>query len=217
MKGILLLLWLFGLVWSGQGVWTWLTNMSPTQMDCQTFLDQGANVQEAWVELENCFVDNLGTVAVYEGSSVKSSSNFYIPLMGPEENGQRKPMGFYQVNDEATSKMLYQAFRAQKNTDDLSTFWEENPAIEKLVFYSGQENIKGIRVRGADLNSEDKSLLADDVGSSNFSVISRDEPPVTLARGLVFLLCAGLLVLAVIGFFIGDNSNDDDAEPQAST
>ena len=210
MQVILGLVFLVGLVWSGQGVWTWMTNWSPEKMTCQEYLAQGAEVDAVWVELEGCYVDHLETTAVFEGSRVTMNSSFYIPLMGPESGGERRPMGFYLVADETQKRLLYEAFVAQREHDDLTAYWEQNPAVRDMVFYQGQEDIVGLRIRGVDLDEEDKKLLSDDVGSGNFTVVEKDAPLITLTRFLVFVVCGGLLLFGISAAA----KEDDEAELQ---
>lgn len=187
--GCLLLILGLGLViGGGQGVWTAVTNMKPTEMSCADYVKQ--KPKATWLKLTGCFLDMTDAAWRESGGRIKE---VYVPIK-PADDKKAKQVHIMMATEDPS--ILDVASQLKNAKDEKSTIAVLIKNRDKIFM---TKDLEGMVRFGVDLDSKDRDKLAglSQNLSPDFVILSDGQKPTFLMSG--GMLVGGLVLLAVAG------------------
>lgn len=184
------------LVTGGQGVYTGLTNRTPTVLTITDYVD---NKPEAkWLEVTDCYLDLTEAAYLEENGRMVE---IYVPL---RENPESEKVHLVLATDDSALMGLLKKMQKVNS---------EQQALEFLTKHKDevfqQRSVNGLVRYGVDLDEEDRGKLRalDKALVSNFAIIDEGAEP---ALGTSLLMLVGGLILGVLTFLATAGSKNEE-------
>lgn len=198
MKLILLLVGLAMMWGAGQGIYVAVTNTEPTSINCADYEQNGS--EKDWLELTDCYIDNLEVVATYsEGdTNIDKNDTFYVSIRSSAET---PVFAFMKVSSSFAQTTYVNVFTLQDDEEKYIKFFEDNPKQKEFIDSVGPRTIKGLILFGIDSDDADLKVLKGFIEKDEFAIIEQDKSP-EIGMSL-FLFAIGLGALGLFGYLAG--------------
>lgn len=189
---------LAALVFGGQSLFTWLSNLSPTQMTYENYCSQRPAAK--WLELSNTWVDYRFAVEIQTISKGKYSSGpgtvtnreYYVPMYKSRDD-ESNVIAFLKCHSDESLRLAREAANTEIPDENVQAQWIQDNDQRM----NRNTTVKGLVLFGLHESSEDRKLLNQSARGrlvDDFVIIDENEEP---AGGLGFLLL--LLGVALVG------------------
>ncbi|RIK63766.1 MAG: hypothetical protein DCC64_06540 [Planctomycetota bacterium] len=209
---------LAALVFGGQSLFTWLSNLSPTQMTYENYCSQRPAAK--WLELSNTWVDYRFAVEIQTISKGKYSSGpgtvtnreYYVPMYKSRDD-ESNVIAFLKCHSDESVKLAREAANTDIPDEDAQAQWIQNndQRMNRNI------TVKGLVLYGLHESSEDRKLLNQAARGrlvDDFVIIDENEEP---AGGLGFLLVLlGVGLVGGVGWSFFKKSPQQPPRPQAN-
>jgi len=179
----------------GQGLWTTVTNMKPTEMSCADYVKQ--KPKSTWLKLSGCFLDMTDAAWKESGGTIKE---VYVPVKPADDKKAKQVHILLATEDPAILSVATQLKNAKDTKDTIEVVIKNRDKI----FVT--KDLEGLVRFGVDLDSKDRDKLAglSENLSPDFVILSGGKKPTFLLSAGMFV--GGLALLAVAGLSMAKKS-----------
>lgn len=193
--GIILIFVAIALLWGGgQGVYTTLTNLKPTEMTYAEYIQ--SKPAQKWLRLTDCVLPL--TDSMYSQSRLTDIiREVYIPVRAPGENNTGTVHCLFATKDPNIIALVTR-FNSIKSEDELVKF-----AVENREALQAQRNIQGLVRFGIELKDKEKRKLTrlGENLAADFIIVDDGKKPAVAVSAVMFLAGLALTAWIVAGFF----------------